>query len=439
MTENRTVISWDTWLFASLAVLYIALYEDPKGVFLVFILTLYIAIDLFWPWEHLHPRRALSLRRVYLVKLTLILLAVALVAVMPAGLWIAQRRASAPHMYAQDGLLQTEAALDFLREGRDPYAEDFRDTVMGQFEFNEAGLTVNPAFTYVAYMPFLFEFSYPFYRLGLAIWGWWDQRMLYISILLVLLGLSTSLSRQPWAKLCLVLIMGLNPLLMLGFIEGRNDVFELLWIALAWWALQRNRPTLGFVFVMLAAATKQTAWFLIPFYALHVAGPGFWKRAVWGRVARRLLPGVLAFLIAVLPFLLWHPADFLSDTVGIVTGSPQSPSAAKGYCLGGLFLAVGILPDVTAPYPFALFQLAVGIPTLVGLVLWLYRRADARLIWACGGLILLATGLMGRFFLANYIGFALALLAMAAFGDRNMAGDVPSTPVTRDVPEHQSA
>jgi hypothetical protein len=416
MTERKMLISWDAWLFLALSILYIKLYEDPKGVLLVFALALYVTVDLFWPWEQLSAV-GVARRRVYAVKLGLILLAVALMALAPAALWIAARHAGAPHLYAHDGMLQTEAGLDFLRQGLNPYSQDYADTPMGQRVFSEEGLAVNPFLNTVVYMPFLFELSYPFYRLGLVLWGWWDQRMLYIPMLVVLLGLLLPLTRQPWARLCLVLFMGLNPLLMLGFIEGRNDILLLLLLVLAWLALQRGRPALGFVALMLAAATKQAAWFVVPFCTLYVAGPGFWRRAAWGGVARRLVPGLLAFGLAVLPFLLWDPAAFLSDTLGVITGFSGTPVIAKGYGLGELLLDVGVLPHVTAPFPFGLFQLAVGIPALAGLAFWLYRRADARLIWACGALLMLATGLVGRFFMDNYVGLIFALLALAAFSD----------------------
>jgi hypothetical protein len=414
MTDRKLLMSWDAWLFLALSVLYIKLYEDPKGVLLVFALALYVAIDLFWPWQHL-PAYGAVLRRVYTIKLGLVLLAVVLMALMPAALWIVKRRASAPHLYAHDGLLQTEAAMDFMRQGLNPYAQDYSDTPLGQREFEEEGLTINPALDYVAYMPFLFEFSYPFYRMGLALWGWWDQRMLYIPILVVLLGLLPLLTRRPWARLCLVLLVGLNPLLMLGFIEGRNDVFELLLLLVAALALQRGRPALGFASLMLAAATKQTAWFVTPFYALYVAGRDFWRRSAWGCWVRKLSPGLLVFGLAVLPFLIWDPAALLSDTLGIITSSSAAPTIAKGYGLGELLLDIGVLPHVTAPFPFGVFQLAVGIPALAGLAFWLYRRADVRLIWACGALLMLITGLAGRFFMDNHVGLVFVLLALAAF------------------------
>lgn len=54
------ILSLDTWVFATLAFLYVAVYEDLKGITIVSCLIFYLLIDLFRLWESLQAGSCVS-------------------------------------------------------------------------------------------------------------------------------------------------------------------------------------------------------------------------------------------------------------------------------------------------------------------------------------------------------------------------------------------
>ena len=72
------------------------------------------------------------------------------------------------------------------------------------------------------YLPWTFIASAPFYLAGQASVVY-DQRWLYLLLMAVALALSPRLAGDPRAKLALVAILGLNPIMALDLIFGQND------------------------------------------------------------------------------------------------------------------------------------------------------------------------------------------------------------------------
>jgi uncharacterized membrane protein len=98
---------------------------------------------------------------------------------------------------------------------------------------------------------------------------------------------------------------------------GNLDIFYILLIALAWW-LRDRRWTSAFFF-SLALASKQIAWYFVPFYFIMN-----WRLYGFKEAGYRLVvAGTLGLLIN-LPFIVWNPQAWLAGILAPVA-DPMFP------------------------------------------------------------------------------------------------------------------
>lgn len=374
---------------------------------------LYLLADLALPLRRQPPWKALLLAGIIVTAVFL-----------PTGELILLRHANGPASYTHDGgVIQTEATIQYLAAGKNPYTEDYVHTPMADWGFSR----FRTALYHYPYLPWTFLFSAPFYWLGQAA-GFYDQRFVYLFLLALALALAPRLAANWRARLALVAILGLNPMMALDVIFGQNDSFVLCWLifSLVAWSYWRARPperrgwlALSAACFGLACASKPTAWFFAPFYALLLVADdpalaGGW-RAV-GRAApamlRRAVPAVVVFLLVVLPYVLWDPASFYDDIFRWSSGQGPTGYQIWGWGASNFVLAAGLVADRFGQWPFWLTELLVGAPLLV----WFVRRQSRTntLGAACWhyGVWLLAFFYVSRFLNENYLGFILAFLAI---------------------------
>ncbi len=257
-------------------------------------------------------------RATYRVKLGLIWAIVLLTVFAPSLELTLLRRGSGPASYSHDGgVIQTEATIDFLLQGRNPYAEDYTKTALAAWGNSE----FRSALYHYPYLPWTFLFSAPFRLAADRLWGWYDQRFVYLLLFALTLALLPGLARPldrgapgppdhaadrevasaggtPRARgawqgsLLLLMLIGLNPMMGSDLIFGQNDSFVLAWVVLSLWLWRRAREAevggacwrsspphplawyaASAVAFGLACASKPTAWFLAPFYVLLLARP----------------------------------------------------------------------------------------------------------------------------------------------------------------------
>ena len=111
--------------------------------------------------------------------------------------------------YSHDGgVLQTEATIDFLLQGKNPYREDYTATPMATWGHPD----FRTALYHYPYLPWTFVFSAPFYLVGQVV-GFYDQRIVYLLLLTVTLFLVPRLADTKRTQLALVALIGLNPLM----------------------------------------------------------------------------------------------------------------------------------------------------------------------------------------------------------------------------------
>ncbi len=414
-------------------------FGDPIALLLTALslaaLVIYLVIDLIAA-----DRRSPSDdgRWAFRVKLALVWTIIALTVLAPTVKLALLRHENLPHSYSHDGgVIQTEAAVDFFLSARNPYVEDYRNTPMADWGLPE----FRTALDHYPYLPWTFVFAAPFKWLSERLLGWYDQRFVYLLVFIVGLILAARLApaeRLRW-RLGLLMLLGLNPIMGLDLIFGQNDLFVWTWIVLALWLLMRQTsrawarsqtdhsdqatgrlPSTAFYLSALvfglACASKPTAWFMAPFFALLLVydqGRG-WRdlpRAL-PTLLRRGWPALAAFALLVIPYLVWDANAFVDDVWRWAAGTAETHYQIWGWGASNFVLAFGGLSSRFDYWPFWLPELIVSVP----LLLWLgWRQARYNRIGAACwhyALFLLAFLYVSRFLNENYLGYIVAFLVL---------------------------
>ncbi len=261
-----------------------------------------------------------------------------------------------------------------------------------------------PALSFLTLVPFVFFQHYnvlPFYILSY----------------LVLVAIAWRMVRpelRPWAFL---LAMANIPMWS-STIGGNLDIFYTLLIVLVW--LLRDRRWSSAIFLGLALATKQIAWFFIPFYIIMVFRHYGLKESIY----RLFIAGSVALVIN-LPFILWDPHAW---TAGVL-----APIADPMFPMG-----VGIINlSVTHLLPFFpgwVYSALEGGSMLFSLV-WYWRicrkHPEAAMLLAVIPLFFAWRSLSSYFYCAAYPIFIL-MTAKVPLRSHSMLSSVH----TNSPPEH---
>ncbi len=359
-----------------------------------------------------------DVNRTFGIRLALVWLILIVTIVAPTGKLIMLRHQSGPASYCHDGgVIQTEEATKLFLRGRSPYVEDYTKTPLASW-----GIKYHSAVYHYPYLPWTFVLSAPFYLATTHFWGWFDERLLYLTLFLLLIAIAPALADAAEDKLMLTMILGLNPIMGLDTIFGQNDLFVLFWIALAFWLWTKWRKGNGLPWALaasasygLACASKPTAWYLAPFFALLLLADGELSVRRWKELLLRSIPAIVVFLALVLPYAIWDFGAMLDDIWKWSAGTSSVPYQITGWGASNFVLALGLVPDKLAYWPFWVPELLVGLPLLVWL-LWRQWKSNtlANASWHFG-LLLFGFFYVSRFMNENYLGFILALFAIGYF------------------------
>ncbi|HEU5229671.1 MAG TPA: glycosyltransferase 87 family protein [Ktedonobacteraceae bacterium] len=160
-----------------------------------------------------------------------------------------------------------------------------------------------PALSFLTLLPFALFKNYnvlPFYMLSYA-------------LLVVVAWKVAHPALRPW-----VLLLTLANVPMWSSTVGGNlDIFYTLLIVLAW--LLRDQRWYSAVFLGLALASKQIAWFFIPFYLIMIYRQHGLKETMY----RMTIAGSIGLAIN-LPFILWNPQAWAAGVLAPVV-DPMFP------------------------------------------------------------------------------------------------------------------
>lgn len=273
---------------------------------------------------------------------------------------IVDRHNTAPIYGVHDIILQQEAAMRFLLEGKNPYKETYVNTPMADWHYGELGRdAINPALFHFVMPPWYLLFPFFFYVFMIPMFGYFDGR---IALLFCLLGLIVILLKwfkhKNLGRLAAGLI-ALGPGLVQYFIEGRSDVFALFWFAWSLYLLEKKKLFWSSVIFGFALLSKQTIWFAAPFYIFYLYRLTIITRP---RIFFQCI-GFISLVILTIagPFLWWDAKAFIDSIVlYLSTGYPVS-----GYGLGMLLYEFHIIKDIHDYYPFIFWQVGIGIPAIV--------------------------------------------------------------------------
>jgi hypothetical protein len=386
---------------------------DPISLLLISVtfglLILYLFFDLWQGIGERGPHRA---------KLAVIFCIVLTTVVASSTFSVLLRHVTGPASFCHDGgVIQTEEATKYLLAGQNPYVEDYVNTPMAEW-----GLDYRTALYHYPYLPWTFLFSAPFYVFSQALLGWYDERFVYLLLFLVLLAVASRLARSDTQRLCLVMVLGLNPIMGSDIIFGQNDVFVLAWIVFSVYLLQRGAHTPSLVMLGLACASKPTAWFLVPFYLVYLLR----ERGLSVRgelkplglfLLRRAAPFVVVLVLLLAPFALWDFNAMLDDVWRWSSGTAEVPYQITGWGLANFVLALGLVESRLDYFPFWIPELLICLPLLLYLLRrqWKHNSVSSMLYhYAFLTLVFFYTS---RFMNENYLGYLLAILGLAFFVD----------------------
>jgi hypothetical protein len=402
-------ISFDAWLLVLSLSGYLLVRSDYLTPLFLGLLPpicmCYLALD-----GVRYIRQGASWRRaVFRIKLALIFTTAVIFLLVPAAEQTIRRRADGAHLWAHDGLIQTEEAVRLLLSGKNPYTENYVDTPLQQAPFTRPP---NPAVYHLAYLPLSFLVQLPFAFLSWRFWGWYDGRWLYVVLLLLSLPLSAELAARKERRLSLVMAIGLNLPLLAFTAEGRNDILGLFLVLWSLYLALRDRKTLSLLVMALGCASKQTVWFGLPFYFLYLLKDDLSWRAIW-QLLRQAWPFYVTVILVIGPFVWWDPRAFIEDTFLYLTGHLDTSYPMWGMGIAFLLQLCGLVDSDIVYVPFWIPQLLIGVPVLGLLILYQVRHNGLRAFWFGFAVLQLVLGYFSRVFQNNYFAVIVTTLFFA--------------------------
>lgn len=377
------------------------------AIFFVFLVS-YIGVTLaglrFWSWK-----------RFLTFKTALLVCIVTIAAAFPVVTSIVDRHNVAPVFGVHDIILQQEAAMRYLIVGKNPYKETYFGTPMEAWHYSEMGRdAINPALYHFVMPPWYLLAPFPFYFLANQTVGYFDGRMVLLACFVGLVYFLLCWWKKKEIGFFAVPLVLLAPGIIDYFIEGRSDTFALFFLVAALFLLDKKKPLVSALVFALALLSKQTIWFAAPFY-LMLLWQNFKKHKVV--LVSSLVSIVVVVVIFVAPFFLWDARAYIDSTVSFLSGNSQSGYPIAGYGLGMLLYSSGIIRDIHAYYPFALWQAVFGLPALVVSLWFLWKKPTMSRFFFGYGVTLLVIWYMSRYFNNSHLGYVANIITLGVLKD----------------------
>jgi hypothetical protein len=390
----------------------------PASTFSVTYFPFYFALMIFYFLislrEYNHKQTKLTIKLKYATWIIIALLTVGISTYQAIKL----RHDLGPGNYpVHDNPIQLELAVDYLKQGKNPYTENYLGTEHDDWIICE-GCAIRNTLHHLITLPFYVLSSYAASYPTEAVIGYFDERMLHIVTLLISLAIIAKLVKNPNLKIILLSIFLYNPVFIHYFIEGRNDIFVFSFILWAVYLLKQKRYEYASLVYALAFASKQSSWLLLPFFFLYV----FYKVKPKDLTAKILAtirltwPFFLTTALLFVPFLLSDAKSFIDDIYGFPAGSIPTSYPISGMGVSAWLVMHGFIADGTKYFPFIYLQALVGLPVFAYLGWQLKKRTTLTNLLLSATIFLFTFWLFSRFFMHNYVGFlSMLLIAAMAF------------------------
>lgn len=320
------------------------------------------------------------------------------------------RHQTAPVYGVHDIILQSESALQFLLQGKNPYQVTYFGTPLEQWHYSNT--SVNPALFHFVMMPWYLLFSLPFYFTSISILGFFDGRMPLVVLYFLNLILAWRIVVDKEQKKLFVALLALSPATFGYFLEGRSDFFMFAFLFFSWFLLEKKRFLTAGAVLALAFATKQSCWPIFPFYLAYL-----WlnNKGNLKKVIRQLAPFIVTFSAIVIPFLIWDKSSFINSTVFYLSGKAVNSYPISGYGWGMVLQELGIIRDLNAYYPFWIWQLIFCLPLAIYLIGRLRKSVTVGELIVAYGIFTFAYWYFSRYFNNSHLGFLSMVFVSAYF------------------------
>jgi uncharacterized membrane protein len=319
------------------------------------------------------------------------------------------RHKTHPIYQIHDIILQQEAAIQFLVHDKNPYALTYFGTFLEQWHYHDK--EINPALYHFVMEPFYLIFALPFYYISNHTIGYFDARIPLFFLFSLMLILAFLLVRDQEKRREFVVLLALNPAMLPYTLEGRSDMFMYAFLFITFYFLYKKRYALSGIFAALAFTVKQSAWPIFPFYVVYI----YFKTKNIKRTFFNIIPFSLIFTAITLPFLLWNPKSYIDSTIGYLNGSVLHSYPVSGYGLGAILLELNIIKDKFAYYPFSIWQLAICIPLLIVLIIYLKESTSVQRLIAIYGVFLFVYWYLARYFNNSHLAYLSMIIISAYF------------------------
>jgi len=315
-----------------------------------------------------------------------------------------------------DGALQSDIAFDYVLQGKNPYAETYFKTPLGEsiiYRFFMGTTIFNPALEHYIYFPGTFLISGSSTYLCEVVFGFGDVRVLFALFFIAsACCLWVMMRAHPLQRLVLIAYL-FNPWSLHFLMQGRNDILPFTCLVFFVWFFLRSKYILAGILLGLALATKQFPWIFLPFLCAYIFVA--YSRIELRRISIRMgLAAIGVSTLALVPYVAWNPSAFFDDTFLYASGTSSGLNyPMSGYGFAQLMRYAGIYPLDTFPFwiimlPVAAVLLSFGIKKIIH-----YKTLSSSLYFYA--LCMLGTFFFARFFHDNYIMYIIdvALLGVA--------------------------
>ncbi|MDZ7798912.1 MAG: glycosyltransferase family 87 protein [Patescibacteria group bacterium] len=355
-----------------------------------------------------------------LIIISITILTILLTATLPR---IQLRQETYPEYNLNDSGAKTLNASNLLIRGKNPYAVNFSSTPFGHIYSNKYSKRYEGEFMHYVYLPF-FLLSNTFVQIiTYHYFGFADSLIILIIFYFLSLILLYLIPKNKEKKLSIILIAALNPYFLISLIHGQNDIFTFFLILISLFFLNKNKDFWSIIFLGLACASKQYAWFLTLFYFFHFYYIPKNKKN-WPRIKysfKKLLPGLIVFIIFISPFLFWSASNFIKDVFLFGIGGLKTSFPASGVGWGGILVKSGIIKSMHGFSITYILQILISLPLFLWLIKKLKCNNTVKNITLFYTLFTFTFFVFSRFFNDSFIGlFSLLLVLAWTFGENKV-------------------
>lgn len=344
-----------------------------------------------------------------LLKNTTVWLLIAVVIISSFTSAIIVRHQSSPTYNIHDIIIQQEAAMRFLLDGKNPYSENYFGTPLEDWHYSDT--EINPALYHFVMQPLYLTFSLPFYPLFGRTIGYFDGRFPLLFLFFLSLLVAFRLVKDGEKRRSFVLLLAFNPLMIIYTLEGRSDFFMYGFLITGLYLLHKSKFLLSGVLIAASFAVKQSVWPLFPLYFAYLWFTNKNKKEFY----KSLGVFIGTFSLLVLPFFLWDPRAFLDSTVFYLSGNTPNSYPISGYGFGMLLHEFGIIKDLKDNFPFIIPQMIIAVPLLILLIRFLKKNNSVKNLILTYGIFLFVFWFFSRYFNNSHIIYLTIVFTTAYF------------------------